>query len=181
MPFVISVTQRALLVWWGMLRPTELKLSSTSELNPVSKTVLSLKVQVSFILSFMFVLFFPFIEALSERKWGGGGGWRGRGGGAAFICYWLVVFACFFLCGRVLDKKRLPIFLEGDRGFVLRVFLAIILSSFALFLHISLPNADAEIRGQSEHTLSSEGLLQKQLFVRVGRSRALSSVQILAK
>ena len=46
---------------------------------------------------------------------------------------------------------------------------------------LSLPNADAEIRGLSEHTLSSEGLLQKQLFVQVGRSRALSSVQILAK
>ena len=122
---------------------------------------------------------------------GGGGRGLGRGGGAAFICYWLVVFVCFFFCGRVLDKKILTIFLEGDRGFVLWVFLAIILSSFALFLHIrllpppppplSLPNADAEIRGLSEHTLSSEGLLQKQLFVRVGRSRALSSVQILAK
>ena len=87
----------------------------------------------------------------------------------------------FSFVGEFWIRKRLIIFLEGDRGFVLRVFLAIILSSFALFLHISLPNADAEIRGQSEHTLSSEGLLQKQLFVRVGRSRALSSVQILAK
>ena len=115
------------------------------------------------------------------------------GGGAAFICYWLVVFVCFFFCGRVLNKKKTNTFSGGDRSFVLWVFLAIILSSFALFLHIrlppppppssplSLPNADAEIRGQSEHTLSSEGLLQKQLFVRVGRSRALSSVQILAK
>ena len=91
MPFVISVTQRALPVWWGMLRPTELKLSSTSELNPISKTVLSLKVQVSFILSFMFVLFFPFIEALSERKWGGGGGVGvvGEGVRLSFVIGWL--------------------------------------------------------------------------------------------
>ena len=108
------------------------------------------------------------------------------------ICYWLVVFVCFFFCGRVLDKIRLTIFLEGDRSFVLWVFLVIILSSVRTVpshtttpphppTPLSLPNADAEIRGLSEHTLSSEGLLQKQLFVRVGRSRALSSVQILAK
>ena len=43
---------------------------------------------------------------------GGGGGVVG-GGGAAFICYCLFLF-----CGRVLDKKRLTIFLEGDRSYI---------------------------------------------------------------
>ena len=41
-----------------------------------------------------------------------------RGGGAAFICYWLVVFVCFLFCERALDKIRLTIFLEGDGIFV---------------------------------------------------------------
>ena len=45
----------------------------------------------------------------------------------------------------------------------------------------SLPNVDAEIRGLSEHTLSSEGLLQNNFLSEWGNLRALSSVQILAK
>ena len=105
------------------------------------------------------------------------------GGGAAFICYWLVVFVCFFLLW-----ERLTLFLEGigvlSCGYL---WLSFYLRSHCSFTYdyfpppsppLSLPNVDAEIR---EHTLSSEGLLQKQLFVQVVRSRALSSVQILAK
>ena len=71
----------------------------------------------------MFVLFFfPFTEVLSERfsvnasGGGGGGAWWGRGCG-----FHLLLFGCFCLflfCGRVLDKKRLTIFPEGDRSYI---------------------------------------------------------------
>ena len=60
------------------------------------------------------------------------------GGGAAFICYWLVVFVCFFLLWESFGEKKTNSFSGGDRSFVLWVSLAIILSSFALFLHIRL-------------------------------------------
>ena len=137
----------------------------------------------------MFVLFFfPFTEVLSERKWGRGGV-VGEGVRLSFVIGWLFLFVFSFV-GEFWIKKRLTIFRKGIGVLSCGYFWL----SFALFLHIrlpppppppppplSLPNADAEIRGQSEHTLSSEGLLQKQLFVRVWRSRALSSVQILAK
>ena len=72
----------------------------------------------------MFVLFFPFTEVLSERKWGRGCGFH------------LLLDGCFCLFFSFVGETNA--FSGGDRSFVLWVSLAIILSLFALFLRIRL-------------------------------------------
>ena len=69
---------------------------------------------------------------------GGRGSVVGEGVRLSFVIGWLSLFVFSFV-GEFWIKKDYTNFSEGDRSFVLWIFLAIILSSFALFLHIPLP------------------------------------------
>ena len=123
------------------------------------------------------LIFLTFTEVLSERKWG-------KGGVVGGMLLLLVGCFCLFFCGRVLDKKRLTISLEGDRSYICLVCIFWLLDFVCTApssLHRTIPpfaipstlppppphhphyNADAETRGLLEHTHWSEGPLQELL------------------
>ena len=83
MPFVISVTQRALPVARGK-KLNWAKFPSTSDLNRIWKTVFEFKIYVSAILSSILIfysLFSPLIKGSVNGSKGNSGGGGGGGGG----------------------------------------------------------------------------------------------------
>ena len=143
MPFVISVTQRALPVAWGETTKTALKFPFTSELNPNYKTVLSLKIHVSvcffftchFDLLFAFSLFFfssitGSVNGSKVKWWWWGEGWGGVGiacrklaVGCHLLFHWLLFF--LLLWENVGQKKLSNNSLGRGWGYSLWVYLAI--------------------------------------------------------